>query len=45
VSSPEEAREVSLLQNVQTFPTVHPDSYLVCKGEYFFDCTKAGAWD
>jgi len=39
----EEAREVSLLQNVQTFPTAHPLSYLVCIGEYFIGCTKAGA--
>ena len=42
--NPEEAREVSLSQNVQTFPTAHPDPYLFCIGEYFFGCTKAGAY-
>jgi len=32
VPNPEEAREFSLPQNVQTFPTAHPDSYYFVSG-------------
>jgi len=42
VSNPEEAREISLPQNVQTLPTAHTDSYFICMGEYFFGCTETG---